>query len=75
MEEEDEDVMKAELDDLKAEKERDLKSDVDGLAEMVEYMTVVVSEGDAEGAAAAVAAGDAAEGEEMEEEDQGQTIL
>ena len=37
--------MKAELSDLKAEKEKDLKSDVDGLVEMVEYMTVVTEDG------------------------------
>lgn len=39
--EDDPEVMKAELDELHAEKEKDLKGDVDGLVEMVEYMTVV----------------------------------
>jgi len=73
---EDEDVMKAELTELNAERDRDLKHDVDGLVEMVEYMTVVVSEEGAQAAAEAAAGTEAnEETEEMEDEDQGQTIL
>jgi len=37
---EDEAMMKAEVDELKAESARDLQPDVDGLVEMVEYMTL-----------------------------------
>ena len=36
--------MKAELNKLEAEKEKDLKGEVSGLVEMVEYMTVVVGD-------------------------------
>merc|ERR1712029_981521 len=39
--EEDPEAMKAELNELQTKKEKDLKGDVDGLVEMVEYMTVV----------------------------------
>merc|ERR1712029_412643 len=43
-EEEDPEAMKAELNELEAEKEKDLKGEVSGLVEMVEYMTVVVGD-------------------------------
>merc|ERR1712029_501846 len=43
-EEEDPEAMKAELTELEAEKEKDLKGEVSGLVEMVEYMTVVVGD-------------------------------
>lgn len=70
--EDDGEDMTAEVTALQAEMYKDLKSDINGLVDMVEYMTVVASDG----AAAATAEGDEEQGEEeMEEEEQGQTIL
>lgn len=66
--------MTAEVTALQAEMHKDLKSDINGLVDMVEYMTVVASEGN-DAAAAAAAEGDEEQGDEMEEEEQGQTIL
>jgi len=74
----DEDVMKAEVDELKVEMSRDLQDDVDGLAEMVEYMTLPPSSAGETLAAAAAAAEAVLEDEEdMEEETAaaGQSIL
>ena len=44
-EDEDAELEESELDALKAEQGKDLKTEVDGLAEMVEYMTVVTEDG------------------------------
>merc|ERR1712111_56848 len=44
-EDEDAELGESELDALKAEQGKDLKTEVDGLAEMVEYMTVVTEDG------------------------------
>jgi len=82
-EDEDAELEESELDALKAEQGKDLKTEVDGLAEMVEYMTVVTEDGKTVSAAPQdVSNTEAAEDEDDEgmEEDEGeeqpeQTIL
>jgi len=82
-EDEDAELEESELDALKAEQGKDLKTEVDGLTEMVEYMTVVTEDGKTVSAAPQdVSNTEAAEDEDEEgmEEDAGeeqpeQTIL
>jgi len=80
---EDAELEESELDVLKAEQGKDLKTEVDGLVEMVEYMTVVTEDGKTVSAAPQdVSNSEAVEDEDEEgmEEDEGedqpeQTIL
>jgi len=73
-EEEDPEAMKAELDDLQAEKEKDLTGDVDGLVEMVEYMTVVNPATESGSAASPADVADNAASEQQEEGSEGEDM-